>query len=532
MAEKEGFLCPLCLKDCGEFSLLEQHFEECGLQKSSKFPIKNILGRAQKMMKPDFLKDFLDESTPHASTWKRDEEEANPQEIGCIRDQTAHFKKERDFKIDNFAVETNKLIIRLDKLMSDMPSDVTKRKTFEKETIPWLNDREAQNCSSCNARFSLTKRKHHCRLCGKILCSTCSAFLPFPYARKIINPAYAVAYNNEADNVASQKVEKPDSLSRKLSQAGAQMNLKGAEKMFFSGLSKLKTLDGSEVSVNSFFDKDGQEHLRICRRCETLLKRHDQLSEQRSSIPFVVQIYERLMSLLVEADRLFLALDEMATSLAAGESQFEFQAACDLRDKITVLESHINYVCGKLAALDPMKLPNIDQSKKCQESILIENVLRSTVTFLRDKNLTIQKVPAVEEYSKLRDEAIRRREQSILKEREYTPLPKMKTSASSDFLSHVTVSNRNIGRSTGDTGWVPSMGPVTTSLSSFALSCTMNDDPESKAVEEQMLCIKGYLKQATRDGRIDEARMLKRNLDELEQCLKEKMKMNSACDLE
>lgn len=40
----------------------------------------------------------------------------------------AYFKKIRDSRIDNFAVETNKLIIRLDKLINDAPPDPSKRK--------------------------------------------------------------------------------------------------------------------------------------------------------------------------------------------------------------------------------------------------------------------------------------------------------------------------------------------------------------------------------------------------------------------
>ena len=47
---------------------------------------------------------------------------------------------------------------------------------------PWLNDDEAQECpgldeqgNSCQKKFSLTVRKHHCRGCGKIFCNGCSS---------------------------------------------------------------------------------------------------------------------------------------------------------------------------------------------------------------------------------------------------------------------------------------------------------------------------------------------------------------------
>ncbi|GMS80070.1 hypothetical protein PENTCL1PPCAC_2245, partial [Pristionchus entomophagus] len=38
----------------------------------------------------------------------------------------------------------------------------------------WLDDSEALNCTHCAKLFSLTVRKHHCRVCGFIFCSSCS----------------------------------------------------------------------------------------------------------------------------------------------------------------------------------------------------------------------------------------------------------------------------------------------------------------------------------------------------------------------
>ncbi|ELT98136.1 hypothetical protein CAPTEDRAFT_178790 [Capitella teleta] len=37
----------------------------------------------------------------------------------------------------------------------------------------WLPDAEAPNCMQCETRFTFTKRRHHCRACGKVFCSTC-----------------------------------------------------------------------------------------------------------------------------------------------------------------------------------------------------------------------------------------------------------------------------------------------------------------------------------------------------------------------
>lgn len=37
----------------------------------------------------------------------------------------------------------------------------------------WQPDSESSNCASCKKSFSLFTRKHHCRVCGHIFCSTC-----------------------------------------------------------------------------------------------------------------------------------------------------------------------------------------------------------------------------------------------------------------------------------------------------------------------------------------------------------------------
>ncbi|XP_057293160.1 FYVE and coiled-coil domain-containing protein 1-like isoform X1 [Hydractinia symbiolongicarpus] len=38
----------------------------------------------------------------------------------------------------------------------------------------WVKDEEVKNCTNCQQAFSLTVRKHHCRLCGHIFCNNCS----------------------------------------------------------------------------------------------------------------------------------------------------------------------------------------------------------------------------------------------------------------------------------------------------------------------------------------------------------------------
>uniref|UniRef100_A0A8C3XJX6 Zinc finger FYVE domain-containing protein n=1 Tax=Chelydra serpentina TaxID=8475 RepID=A0A8C3XJX6_CHESE len=38
---------------------------------------------------------------------------------------------------------------------------------------PWVPDSEAPNCMNCKVKFTFTKRRHHCRACGKVFCGVC-----------------------------------------------------------------------------------------------------------------------------------------------------------------------------------------------------------------------------------------------------------------------------------------------------------------------------------------------------------------------
>ena len=39
--------------------------------------------------------------------------------------------------------------------------------------ITWVPDNEASRCTKCGCEFTMTKRKHHCRLCGNVMCNDC-----------------------------------------------------------------------------------------------------------------------------------------------------------------------------------------------------------------------------------------------------------------------------------------------------------------------------------------------------------------------
>jgi len=49
-------------------------------------------------------------------------------------------------------------------------------KPNSKELAPvWVPDNDAKQCMRCEKNFSLINRRHHCRNCGLVICSSCSS---------------------------------------------------------------------------------------------------------------------------------------------------------------------------------------------------------------------------------------------------------------------------------------------------------------------------------------------------------------------
>ncbi|XP_014669406.1 PREDICTED: lateral signaling target protein 2 homolog [Priapulus caudatus] len=60
------------------------------------------------------------------------------------------------------------------------PSPSRQRSTIE-EPPPWVPDDQSSCCVSCKAMFTVVRRRHHCRNCGKIFCARCSCnSVPLP----------------------------------------------------------------------------------------------------------------------------------------------------------------------------------------------------------------------------------------------------------------------------------------------------------------------------------------------------------------
>merc|ERR1719410_2562603 len=58
------------------------------------------------------------------------------------------------------------------RLSQSLQVELEKIRQAEKE-VRWQHEEDVEECGGCRQGFSVTRRKHHCRHCGRIFCSEC-----------------------------------------------------------------------------------------------------------------------------------------------------------------------------------------------------------------------------------------------------------------------------------------------------------------------------------------------------------------------
>lgn len=129
----EGFLCPICKADLKSASQLTSHFENQHQEDQDVLrSLKDILGKAKKIILNNDDTE-LRETFDRALKFNHQKYHDENQTVGVSRTSTEYFKRVRASRLERYATETNKLLIRLDKLVCNMPSDPNQRKHYEQQ---------------------------------------------------------------------------------------------------------------------------------------------------------------------------------------------------------------------------------------------------------------------------------------------------------------------------------------------------------------------------------------------------------------
>ncbi|XP_037334146.2 rabenosyn-5 [Pungitius pungitius] len=482
---KEGFLCPLCLKDLQSFYQLQDHYEEehSGDDRHVRGQLKSLVQKAMKA-KDKLLKRDGDDR-PDTGSYESfyyggvDPYMWEPQELGATRSHLDLFKKHRAARIDHYVIEVNKLIIRLEKLTSfdRVNSDIAKIRAIEKSVVSWVNDSDVPFCPDCGNKFNIRNRRHHCRLCGSIMCRKCMEFVPIPLAHKLINGTREVLC------VAGSPVQYPSP------PAGGGM---GSRRGSISSLS----------SVTSMLEEKDDEKIRCCRHCmDTLLKRQQKL-EEKDHMPDVVKLYERLRMCMEKVDEKAPEYIRMAESLNAGETTYNLDTAAGLRLEVQKYYELIDALSKKILTLGAK-----DEPAPRQKALQLQRMIRYTATlFVQEKLLGLMSLPTKHKYEELKEKRKQEQEKRLQQERLVTqetlkrrqesektrPQPPPSTNGELPRAPRVT----KVG------GWLPSADAV----------LAEHEDPLLQQIEN----IQSFLRQAREARRADEVALLEENLRQLQ----------------
>ncbi|KAJ8967405.1 hypothetical protein NQ314_002912 [Rhamnusium bicolor] len=310
---QEGFLCPMCHKDLRSPNNLIVHFQDLHSEE------QDIL----KSIKDIYDKYYLEYS--------------DPQEPGPTRSHTDYFRAVRRERLDHRTTETNKLIIRLDRLLRFYGSD---RKQQEQELVTWVEGYLVSRCPACTLPFNIARRQHHCRLCGSIMCNSCSYFLPYEIAQTIVAPV-----NNGSDREPAT-------------------------------------------------GKEG-DNLRICNHCWNMLDCRRRVQIEQMKQPIICQLYSHLQKNKFHIQNTVDMYEKMYNSLVSGETTYLLQDLQSLRTTIADKAQMIDTLSKKIALL-PVD-PGMPKAAALQN-----NIRKATSVYIKDYLLTLSAPPTVQELEKIK----------------------------------------------------------------------------------------------------------------------------------
>lgn len=211
---------------------------------------------------------------------------------------------------ENIITQTNKLILRLDKLIN-----------AEELDIEWAPDDLVKLCPSCGKEFTLARRRHHCRVCGAITCNTCSKFLEYKNACKLVRPAklYTDRYDRIEDRLRDKEAE-------------------------------------------------GTPPIRTCNDCKRLLDKRISSIEDYYSQPSFLEFYDKLRSTMNEADDLILS---QATLINEHK-----EPTPELKHKIQD--------CRQAIASMGLKVKKMAESESGKQAFLLKSINQSILCWLKE----------------------------------------------------------------------------------------------------------------------------------------------------
>ena len=499
MEPREGFICPICMADCRDEFQLTVHFDEKHSREDPAFVqnFKDLLGKAKKKIvqheeifdgsntDDGFSKELygLEPSAFHPVSgihYELLDESHNKIELVDKFDQ---FRLERAKRADIRAKDINKFIIRLERLLTDLPSDPVKRRSHEQSVVPWINEKDVPLCPSCAKGFGITRRRHHCRLCGGVMCEDCSDRVSFDLAQRLINPATIAEFSQDESSTDLQKAS----------------NVKSKAQTTYDGLvSNLVDLAGFA---------DSQRNFRSCQLCKEVLNQRDQrLMMKTLPDPKLVKLYSCFRELMSDGEQMSEKYRSLINSLHEGESTCNVEELKVLQAQVAKKANQVDGVSKKIEDLEA----NDDKSAR-----LHQRIRASAKNFVKETFVGLPKVPTHEELQQIKKQKAEDAARRIEIEKKSAQEAKLKSESmkkTKQYTSNVNRGAQNMisnakrqlnFKSSGRSNEVK-MGSGFVATAPASNQEDMDDDP----LGQQINNLKLFIQQAKAAGKYDDARSL------------------------
>eukprot|EP00051_Salpingoeca_urceolata_P035132 m.28376 g.28376 ORF g.28376 m.28376 type:complete len:444 (+) comp8808_c0_seq2:459-1790(+) len=355
-AIREGFVCPNCLQDLPSAQALLDHVES--MHPVSHEPVAQSHGKA----------------AAHAEEYERPLVWPE-QKLGASRSHKLAFRKKRKQRTDFNDINAHQLITRLEKLLFSGPSaratgkaGTKARKEFERSLVPWVEDALVPACPDCGLGFGMMRRRHHCRLCGAVMCSECCNIMDLKVALKLAQPPALQG-----------------------SQQGGNADVE----------SQLRVAD---------------ESLRVCNYCSQQLQSTLQRKTKQSKAvqePPVVQLYQQLKALMKEADPLLDRYNRLVHRLVSDLDMSQYEACAALRVNVLKEFEKIDTTTKKIVSINAKDADPKSDRMKVQRSIRY-----CAVEYLQNNMFTLQSLPKKEKLQKAADAKAKQRAEKERRRRE------------------------------------------------------------------------------------------------------------------
>lgn len=251
----------------------------------------------------------------------------------------------------------------------------------EQSIVNWQDDAEAKACPICATQFSFTVRKHHCRLCGRVVCAS-------PHLTRLAWAEQMGPGTGEA-LTAEERAE----LESKCSGNIVADPISGRIEEVKEGGSTSNKPSSSAVQSKG---------VRVCRDCKSIVRKRQYMMDDEP-LPVFMKLYEALMRVqkeieqsLPEFQEMVLGLQKQDQTAALGSS---IRANIELqRDAVQARKQLLaNFATYDELAKRIRALPVGDKSSSAGSDAAQERIQHAIFTranlFLQQNMLPLQSLP-------------------------------------------------------------------------------------------------------------------------------------------